>query len=184
MTNRYPKFADILRRRMEYQNLTVVGFAEALGTRKGSVVQWRNGYRLPNWKYLGGIADLLDAPILVEIANDYRGGVCSECSKRFLVNGHANYKRQKFCSNGCRSAYHQRLSRQRLTESKADRITTAKLRQKAAEEYRDRARAERDAVQSAVDAFCRSCEWDGVCKMADCQLRPFSPLPLATEDVA
>ena len=36
-----------------------------------------------------------------------------------------------------------------------------------------------DRIQHAVDQFCHACEPEGVCRMAACELQPFSPLPLA-----
>ncbi len=41
-------------------------------------------------------------------------------------------------------------------------------------------RAERDQLRGAVASFCRGCEPEGICRTADCQLRPVSPLPLIT----
>jgi transcriptional regulator with XRE-family HTH domain len=35
----------------------------------------------------------------------------------------------------------------------------------------------RDPRQDAIDAFCKACEPEGLCRIADCALRGFSPLP-------
>jgi len=181
--NKYPTFAAQLRRKMADRRMGVGVLSKALGCNPGSLVQWRNGYRLPTDRMLGGLADILDAPVLVEMALDIRSGDCVECGKPFRQHPKAG-SQQRFCSHACKSTHNNRLSKERTRSSRADRITQAKLRERYALAARDKAMAEAAQRDRAIAAFCRSCEWDGVCKMADCELREFSPLPLSKEAAA
>ena len=183
MTNKYPKFADLLRRKMSHAGIRVDTMARALGSNRGSVTQWRNGYRLPEARFLGGIADLLDAPVLVQIAQEYRSGTCAECLMPFISHP-KNGQQQRYCGASCKSAHNKRVARERNASTRPNRLAKAEHRRASAEKARDEAQRDRKAALDLVAAFCRSCEWDGVCKMADCQLRSLSPLPLAREDVA
>lgn len=183
MINKYPKFSDIMRRKMAQQNLSVDTMAKALDSNRGSVTQWRMGYRLPEPRFLGGIADLLDAPILVQLAMEYRSGACDECGVPFVQHAKSGTP-QRFCGDDCRSAYNNRIARQRVASTRADRIAQAIQQRMAAEKARDEAQDERRRALEAVAAFCRECEWDGLCKMPDCKLRSLSPLPLAREGAA
>ena len=183
MENKYPKFADLLKRKMTQQSMSVNTMAKALGSNRGSVSQWRNGLRLPEARFLGGIADLLDAPGLVRLAQEYRSGYCDECMMPFISHP-KNGTRQRYCGPSCKSSSNKRRARERNATSRPNRITTAEVRRQAAEKARDEARQERKAALDLVAAFCRSCEWDGVCKTADCELRAISPLPLVRKGVA
>ena len=183
MRNKYPTFSAHLRRKMADRRIRVGTLAKAIGCNRGSLVQWRNGYRLPTDRMLGGLADILDAPSLVTMALDIRGGTCAECGKPFRQHAKAGTQ-QRFCGSGCKSAHNNRLARERTRSTRADRIAVAVLREQNAVEMRDKARAETAQRDHAIVAFCASCEWDGVCKMPDCEMREFSPLPLAQESAA
>ena len=183
MTNKYPRFAALLRRRMETQRLTVRALSRAIGSNYGTLVQWRNGYRLPTDHFLGRLADILDAPILVIVAGEYRDGECRECGKLFRQHEKAG-KTQVFCGPACKSTWSNRKQRERTRSTRADRIAIAKQRERSALAKAEQARVERTEICRAVAAFCRSCEWDGICKMAECELRAYSPFPLSVESVA
>jgi transcriptional regulator with XRE-family HTH domain len=181
--NKYPRFAALLRRKMTANHMMSKTLAAAISSNRSSVGQWRSGYRLPDDRFLGGLADLLDAPGLVLIAAEYRDGICVECAKPFRMHPKAGSPR-RYCSPRCKSEHNKRKARDANRSTRADRLAMAVMRERAAEELRDNARREAADRDHAIAAFCRACEWDGICKMPSCELRPFSPLPLAKEAVA
>lgn len=62
-----------------------------------------------------------------------------------------------------------------------DRITSGLRRDFCSDRCRTMANRRpdkrRDERQDAIDAFCASCEPEGLCRTAECELRGFSPLP-------
>lgn len=180
--NRYPKFSVMLRRRMDYQGLTSRVMANALGCNRASVTQWRGGLRLPEARFLAGIADLLDAPALVFIAAEYRTGRCDECGKPYVMQAKAGHP-QRFCDRTCKNTYNTRI-RRKSSATKRSELATARLRQQAAEAARDKARRERNDLLDDVMTYCNWCEPEGLCRDAGCTWRRHSPLPMLRKETA
>ena len=186
MKRPYAKLGNLIRRAMTNRGWTVTAFSKEIGYSPGNLSMARSGLRLPAPETIARIADALDAPGIVEAYREVRETTCGECERAFIPG--ARWGRARFCSRRCRQKHHSRIwsAKRRVKDDVRLRIVVLGLRSSI--RGLDSEIAEQgDALavyRAAVDAFCRSCEWSGVCRTPDCELRPVSPLPLATEAVA
>jgi transcriptional regulator with XRE-family HTH domain len=159
----YAAFGAILRRTMADRGVDVRALASALDMDASSVVDWRRGVRLPRVESAAAIADALSAPVIAEAVVRQRTMQCALCGRDFLFNN-VGGRRRRYCSQDC-GANAWNSERRRVTEKDWGMVHT-------------RWRSRYQKAQAAIEAFCRSCEWDGICKTPDCELRAVSPLPL------
>ena len=157
------RFGSELRRAMAARGATVRGTAEAIGLSRTLLHFYRDGVNLPRIETAERLSVQLDWPKLSTIALEARTGRCELCSKPFLAQGSGN---KRYCSEDCRRV----AAAKRVGISTRDRAIVAERR------------ATRYAL--AIDAYCRACEPDGMCRMSECQLRSVSPLPLLREHIA
>lgn len=189
------RFGATLREVMADRKIGGKTLAKQIGVAPSAVASWRGGFNLPTLKTALRISEGLQAPELYEIAKDARCGVCPTCGKAWINEGG---KPKIYCSQDCRARAEREKSRGwrpdadlvflRRIEAMAAEPGSIRKRDltEAATEFRSRrgrtrivaVQREYSRHQAAVEAFCRSCEWDGFCKTPECELRPVSPLPL------
>lgn len=132
--------------------------AAVIGTSDSMVAQWRSGRTMPRLDSTIKVAQALNWPSLVTLAEKARSGNCESCGQPFLNEGGSA---QRYCSDSCRR---QATRLQRLGGPTRSRAAMAERKLRA--------------YESAVLATCNACEPDGYCREIECPLRPVSPLPL------
>lgn len=148
-----------LRRTIRDRGVKQRDLAATLGVRDSTVSEWCRGVRFPMLGMAPLIAEHLDAPGVADLIVAGHTLSCVVCARPVV---HAQRTRtSRYCSPACKSTMHDRVRR-------ASRIDAGTVERRRLTMY-----------QEAVDAFCRSCEPEGLCRTPDCSLRPVSPLPLA-----
>ena len=156
-------FGIELRRAMSTRHATVRGTATSIGVSRTLIHFYRDGTNLPRVETAERLAAALDWPGLTTIVLRARTGACELCAKPFAAMGSGN---KRYCTEDCRRVA---AARRSGTSTRGRAIVAER-------------RAARYAL--AIDAFCRGCEPDGICRMSDCQLRAVSSLPLIKEPAA
>lgn len=152
--------------------------ARAVGIGRTAIDHYRTGTVLPKTATARALADVLDWPALGRIIAEARTFVCARpgCGRTYRHEGGGP---RKYCTPAC------------VTQAQAERDASTRLRQAgqtkdgrhraaATAQLRSAARIadERARVaEDAIAAMCRSCEPEGLCRTAECALRPLSPLP-------
>src|SRR4051812_12504934 len=175
--------------------------SEASGCMKSSINSWRAANNLPQPATAARLAEALDWPKLLAISTDARRKRCPRCGASYVdATGAGN---RQFCSADCRlvdsqlrkpvpalvlhdavrAATDARLAGEhegvtlRATLAAVDEYEAASMRQ------RDRVDAQERRLRAGVagiEAMCRACEPEGLCRTPECPLRSFSPLPEAS----
>jgi hypothetical protein len=194
-------FARELRKAMTARKASAQRLAEASGCMKSSIGSWRAANNLPQPATAARLAEALDWPKLLAISTDARRKRCPRCGASYVdATGAGN---RQFCSADCRlvdsqlrkpcaalvlhdavrAATDARLAGEpervtlRATLAAVDEYEAATMRQ------RDRVDAQERrlrAVVAGIEAMCRACEPEGLCRTPECPLRAFSPLPEAS----
>lgn len=146
--DRRAKFGGALRQSLTSSGMSQSELARQIGTTQAAVYNWVAGRHLPMVETTARMADVLGDPHLLKLLISLRTMACEVC-KRPLVRGSKSAR--IFCGPDC----------SRLAEKGIKRTP-----------FRDP-----EGRQSAIEAMCRSCEPDGVCRQAKCPLRRYSPLP-------
>jgi hypothetical protein len=118
---------------------------------------WRTGRMLPRHGTAVRLAEALSWPRLRILAEEARRKTCVVDGREFIDDSGSDNRR--YCSTSCHEV--------------ADKGRKGRPTREVA------AGAERRAARlvAAIEAMCRSCEPEGMCRTADCPLRPVSPLP-------
>lgn len=135
----------------------------------GSLGQIALGYALPRLDIAERLAEILDAPAVLEIVLAGRRGYCEVCGREFIDEGAGP---RKLCSELCK-----RIGTKR-------RAGDSRVRAAMAERDLSAVRGELARHREAVAQFCKGCEPDGICRTASCSLRSLSPLPLSRRAAA
>lgn len=175
-------FGDALRRAMKSRRYQVWRLAEDSGFSREVIVRMRAGRSIPHPDRLARLAEVLDCPRLVTLAREYLARTCLECEAPFVQTVQA--ANMSFCTQRCRWVYRARIAREKRREQAPALLKQYIGKAQAAEAHRDNILRDLLALRAAVEAFCRSCEWDGICKTPECELRDVSPLPLSKEAAA
>lgn len=173
-------FASQLRVVMRRRRMPIAALAAEAGVHPSVIHSARSGRSVPLPVNVAALARVLDAPELVRVATASRTVTCAECGTSFM-RGVQEYGR--FCRSVCRKRYHARVLAERRKAAEPQKVRSLQaengfLRLHLAEE-----RKRLESVRAAVDAMCRSCEPEGMCRMAACDLRAVSPLRLADSRV-
>lgn len=189
------RFGIELREAMSERGIGTKTLAPQVPCATSAIANWRSGYNLPTLKTSLKLAEALQWPKLVDLAKEARTGVCPVDGTVFVNEGG---KPKLYCSSRCRGAAEDARQRgyvpepdmvlvkaiERIT-STAGPVRKGALKESAATFRSTRNKGVRitlardlDRSRAAIEAFCRSCEWDGFCKAPACELRPVSPLPL------
>lgn len=149
------KLGAHLTRTLAARKISKRGLAGTLSTSRSLLILWCKGDVLPSLDQARELAEALSDPKILEIVQEGRMLTCPVCQRRFewIGGGRATY-----CSDRCRKYGANSVNRRRSNIALVENELAL---------FRDR-----------VVAFCTACELDGICKTADCELRPVSPLPL------
>lgn len=166
------------------RDIPLKGLARSIGIGHTALDHYRQGVVLPKTATAHAIAEVLDWPRLAEIVEQARTFVCGRpgCERTYRHEGGGP---RRYCTPDCvRIAVAQRMASRRLRQ--AGQKDDGRLRAAAIAQLRSAARIADEravAAEISIAAYCRGCEPEGLCRMADCPLRPFSPLPLVTHEV-
>ena len=141
-------YSAALRLALRERNMTRTQLARAVGVSPEAAGNYLRASYIPRPDIADAIAHVLVSPRLAELASSGRRIRCAIC-------GRATWRgqtRRRYCSKDC-------WEKSRINSSQS--IPPG-----------------HSIIQAAVDAFCGSCEPEGVCRTPECALQPFSPLPL------
>lgn len=207
------RVGDELRRALAARGMSLKALSRAMGgTSHNRLWHYSTGRNLPRLDSAVEISDLLAWPRIAELVRAARSSVCAHCGRAWVMQGGSNNKRycSAACRDAAAKLRahlgqaadaagdgdpERRLVARIRAELDRVRPTTAAISRSelrdAIDEYergapQSRRRAainDRDRHMAAVEAFCNACEPEGVCRDADCPLRPVSPLPYAAAAV-
>ncbi|MGV0985015.1 MAG: helix-turn-helix domain-containing protein [Limnohabitans sp.] len=155
------------------------------GLGRSSLSNYRHGALLPKTEAAYALATVLGWPKLRDLIDAARQYRCQNplCGRMYRNDTGAP---NRYCSRTCRDA----VASAKAAKSRAN--TAGNLERMGLPGRRTRSEADRDrraAVRltreeirlyaACVEAFCRACEPEGMCRDAECDLRPVSPLPEA-----
>lgn len=149
-----------------------------------SLDNYRRGLILPKVEVARALAAALDAPRLAVLIVLARTFACARkgCARTFVNDTGAP---RKYCSPSClhiaqnlREASRRARRAGQTGDKRTANAATAQLRSglRIADERAG-------LLEDAIAAMCTGCEPEGVCRVDDCPLRPFSPLPLEVHRV-
>ena len=126
------------------------------------------GTRMPSPEQAAVLAEHFTSAALVDIMTRLRTRSCLRCGATFRTRKHGN--QQRYCDADCqnRAEYERRHDH----ELRGMRSELAAMKARQGEQ------------SAAIAAFCASCEPEGHCRMASCELRAVSPLPLSRMAIA
>lgn len=163
------RFADELRRSMAEHKVGQRRLAKLTGCASSAIAQWRMARNLPRLDTAIRLAECLSNESLTAIVREARTQRCLRCGTPFLNEGGAP---KKYCSARCLTIA------QKIRNVLGDR-TPARKKLTAALADLKATQVALTELQISVEEMCRSCEPAGYCRIAECPLRPVSPLPLA-----
>lgn len=135
----------IIKRAMARRGIRTKALAARVGVTDTMVRFWMSGRYVPSIEHGETLTEVLGDDAIIKAVRHAKVGRCALLSCGRPFEKHWNGGKRVFCSDRCR--------------------TTAAARPGE----------RRDPRQEAIDAFCRSCEPDGICRTADCPLRAYSP---------
>lgn len=165
----------LIKRKRKALGYTQKYVAELMGVSSRCIYMYEFQHSSINVENAASLANILDAPELMDIVRRHREKSCVICYKTFLDA--SSHWRKLTCSTRCFRTWKQRKQRLDGDVYRERGLMRTQGRLMVAE---GRLR-EKDA---AIAAFCRACEPELVCRNAGCQLRSESPLPLATQRIA
>lgn len=153
------------------------------GIGRTALDNYRTGSSLPRTEAASALAAVLEWPRLLEIVAAARTRLCQRCSRPFRNEG-GNMGAKRYCGAACRetAAAEKTASRRNRQAGQTD---DNRRRYQAVARLRSGIRiAEGRAAElaDAIEAMCRDCEPQGVCRTVDCPLRAFSPLPFKVHE--
>lgn len=198
------KFAQALRAAKARKRVGNRVICEAAGIPRSNLGYYLTARNLPTIQVAKLLADVLDEPLLVQIALQARTITCGRqgCSRSFVYEGG---KPKVYCSEDCVQLARKlaagddefdtggkRLYALVAAELEDARASGRSVRRAAldvglvAYQRADAKRHARfatyqrriDGLQGSIDEMCRGCEPEGLCRTPECSLRAFSPLPL------
>lgn len=194
------RFGAELRKAMTDRGIGTKTLAPQARVSAAGIGLYRSGSNLPTIEVATRLAHALEWPALIAFAKNGRRGNCDVCGRRFHTEGG---RPKRYCSPDClhvaqkkrqgekgpgvvlAEAIESELARVRDWGGTVKRTT---LSSAVATFHADSAKGRRmfDMAakksadrQAAIDAMCRDCEPEGLCRTAACPLRAFSLLPLS-----
>lgn len=197
-------FGAELRRAMTARKASSKRLALAAHVTLSGIGNFKSGLNLPRLETAERLAIALDWPRLAAIAREARTAPCVRCGREFVNPGG---KPKRFCSVECREVDAQLRAptagaelaaslraalagREGMKGGLPKAVVSDALDAYARSDAKRRARVDQqgralERVRAAVEAMCRACEPDGVCRDEPCPLRSVSPLPfIPVRDVA
>lgn len=163
---------------------------------------YRAGRNLPTMETADRLAQALDWPTLRDLAQNGRRSTCVLCGRGIVTEGG---RPRLYCGPECQWLAVKRAQGNKspglvlaeAVEAELGRVRSSQfpvavsrrtLAGAVSDFHRDASKnrrfldlAERKSAdrQAAIDAMCRDCEPEGLCRTPECPLRGFSPLPLS-----
>lgn len=155
------RFSRALDQAMKRRGVSKRGLSIATGMTRTLISLWALGQGLPRIESADKLATSLEAPELSDLIREVRLLTCPVDGTRFEWAGGGP---AVYCSDACRKV-------------------NAKFRNDGQPKARKAQVLERrlSTTRAAIAAFCHSCEPDGQCRNAVCELRSVSPLRLVGE---
>lgn len=147
---------------------------------------YRRGLILPKTETAIVLAETLDWPPLRHLILKFRTYPCARpgCGHTFRNDGGS---RKAYCSETCRRiAESLRMAERRARQAGQTEINRGRHRANQLQRLRAALKIadERNVLLSeAIEAMCRDCEPEGICRTEGCALRPFSPLPASVHEI-
>lgn len=129
------------------------------GISRAQICQYERGANVPSLPVAALLADALGSTAIVDLAREAWTRQCRRCGQPFARTAG---RPGLYCSASCSRLYllaHPRERLHRMTEQLQEDVR---------------------AYRAAISGMCAACPdgEDGLCRAADCALRPVSPLPL------
>lgn len=134
----------------------------AVGVGHSALGMHRAGRILPRHEVAVAYAEALDWPRLASLSREARQRECVVCARPFIDDS-GSWNRL-YCSPSCQNVM------QKKRVGRPTRVAAAGAERRVR------------MLQTAVDAMCRACEPEGMCRTPECALRGVSPLPLADRE--
>jgi transcriptional regulator with XRE-family HTH domain len=157
------RWGKALTAEMAQQGVGVLELARRTGWQKATISDYRRGAHMPRVARAAIMADALSCPRLLSLCVSLRTVTCEECERTFVRDQRGGTQR-RWCTYACKDRYRKR-------------VTYAVDRAWSGKRYDTWMRMAK-RLRASVDAMCRSCEPDGLCRQSDCPLRSESPWPL------
>lgn len=152
------RYGRLLRRAVRLRGVLASDVARAVGAHSSSMSDWMNGKKMPQLDYQLALAETLMYDPLRTFAISLRTKRCELCGHEFVDQ--TKHVIARYCSKRHAKRASAQMAKGRRQEAhKSDRAELAIMRE-------------------AVRLYCVGCEPSGVCRTAECPLRPVSPLPL------
>lgn len=146
-----------LTRLLAERGLSKRGVAAELSTSRSLLTLWCKGQSLPSLEQALELSQAIGDDRILEIVRDGRMVTCPIDGTQFEWRGGGP---AVYCSDRCR------------------KVGAAANQRKTRNTSIPKLEGELALLTDRIAAFCGSCEWDGICKTPDCELRAVSPLPL------
>lgn len=189
------KFGAALDRRMRERRIGAKTLGPQCKVAVSAIGMYRGALNIPSLQVAQRLADALDAPELLAIVEAARTKQCRRCNRTFVATHHVS----RYCSIACRTLGAPGTQRSSSKPEQAVQILRGELLRVGAVRKQSVGQAltllddvlepVRQAVgltevySAAVEAMCRECEPEGLCRNVECPLRPVSPLPVAGDKV-
>lgn len=155
------EWASWLRKAVKAKNMPISHIAAAIPISLTNMQKLLSGNRFPTLPTAEKLATILDYPILGSAILEMRTKTCEVCQATFVDKGKRNHGR--LCSMPCMRIDNNRVKQGRKNVIRHNEAVVATRRLRV--------------YSSAVVAFCKRCEPEGICRDGRCDLRPASPLP-------
>lgn len=183
----WPEVGRLVRHGLKRNDMLIIELAAEAGVSRAAITDISAGRRLPRYDVASRLSEALDMPKIIAYVQEQLERRCARCERVYFAES-TNRRESRYCSRIC----HDRDKREALRAKRPDldwgaikheRLSLTK-RITGLEEVIQAAEADTARLTEAMLTFCRQCEWDGTCKQSDCEMRPWSPLPLAASVAA
>ena len=165
------RFGAMIRKQREACGMTREMVAANCNIYERSLWAIETGRTLCDYRVAADLCDFIGARAAMAEMVEFRTKVCDVCGKQFLdTTNRTDLKRS--CSSACRTIDNQRKVREE-NRKRANRAV-AQARGEA-----QMLRSRFTVYVAAVEAMCKSCEPEGICRTTSCELRTVSPLPIS-----
>lgn len=152
-----------------------------IGVGHTTIWHYRFGHNLPRMTAAAALAVALDWPKLRELVLKACTRTCARTGCGTMFINDVGSEARKYCSPMC-GRIAGNLKQAEVRARSAGQTGSGQAKRAHVQRLRSAVRIadERANLQVlAIGAMCRDCEPEGLCRTADCPLRPFSPLPLS-----
>jgi len=172
------QFGDEMVKACRERGISFNELARSVGHGHTAIDHYRKGSSLPRTETAIAIAEALNWPKLKTMILSFRSYPCARagCGRVFVNEGGGP---KLYCSTAClKIAENLRIAERRRRQ--AGQLDTARHRNAADRRMKGvitTLQGELAVLHDRIEAMCRSCEPEGLCRNIDCDLRTVSPLP-------